>query len=349
MKEKLKIRSCQHRRLILKGSRSLAGALREAKPPEKATGPGTLAGSRCAWPRSGPKAGIFLTSDFASDLIDRHSVLTSEVARGRKVERRQKPTGSQGWYRLGAPGEDPPLTVTRGKIIGTKEEIEAEIVTRAMSALKQSGQDPYHLNGAPTQNLECDFDFTLRTERGTEFLELTEFAPLNIVGGSYENVPPVHDAELFAGLVWEAVMSKSRHYAGLQERLHLMLYTTECKLHLSTLCQGHLAYRAQTETHLFQSIVYALPLASGRTFASVIFPKETEVKDPRIPGRKCVEVCADLNDAQLMADGERVFIPFGKYLADSANSAGRDSAFGDHMPDDAKILYIEIEIGAFAG
>jgi hypothetical protein len=56
----------------------------------------------------------------------------------------------------------------------SKAQIEQAILNEALARASQLSLDPYGLTEPPAQNPESHFDFTLRTVRGVEYLDLME-------------------------------------------------------------------------------------------------------------------------------------------------------------------------------
>ena len=86
---------------------------------------------------------------------------------------RRKPRGRMGLVQLG-----PKRAFHEFVLPPAKDEIERAMLRGALAAAARQGEDPYQLVGAPRQNPEDHFDFTLDTKRGPEYLDLMEAAPL---------------------------------------------------------------------------------------------------------------------------------------------------------------------------
>jgi hypothetical protein len=100
------------------------------------------------------------------------------------MSKRRKPTGSTGFVSYREDGRGP--RYQRLPFPESKADIERMILDGCLRALAGSGDNPYALAGEPAQNEENNFDFTLPTARGPEYLDLVEVADLSRSKGSYE-------------------------------------------------------------------------------------------------------------------------------------------------------------------
>src|SRR6266849_5170275 len=67
-----------------------------------------------------------------------------------------------------------------------KTEIEQYVLDCAITTARKTNHNFYRLTGAPLRNAEQDFDFSLPTESGTEYLDLMEMKPSS---GPYQTAP----------------------------------------------------------------------------------------------------------------------------------------------------------------
>ena len=114
-----------------------------------------------------------------------------------------------------------------------KAEPESHIVRFVVAGLRNSATNFYRLVTNPIQNPENDFDFTLPTTSGDEYLELMEVAPLEHVAGSYEAAPASYNHGELADYVFKKLLSKARKHRSVpQPPVHLLLYTTDWRFRL---------------------------------------------------------------------------------------------------------------------
>ena len=136
----------------------------------------------------------------------------------------------------------------------------------ALAAAARQGANPYQLVRHPVQNPEDHFDFTLFTERGPEYLDLMEAAPLERYGGAYDKVPQVFNVGELASAVYELIMRKHSKYQGIWARpIHLLVYNTDWRLSLAPSVTTLLAHWLRTKAHGFASVCYYMP-------AGVLYP-----------------------------------------------------------------------------
>lgn len=141
-----------------------------------------------------------------------------------------------------------------------KEAIERFIVAGTLTAAKFMRYNPYNLAGEPVQNPENDFDFTLPTKSGSEYLDLAEVAPLDGVRG-YANAPANYNAGEFAESAWTVVKKKAAKY-GMRRSIpvHLLLYSTDFRFNPSErvilLLQSYCARRQ----HRFRTVLWYRPI-----------------------------------------------------------------------------------------
>lgn len=185
-------------------------------------------------------------------------------------EQRRKPTGKSGVLRVGASKQEF-VPIAYGK---SKEEIEEFFLNAAMRyGLGQS----LGIVGAPSRNEEHDFDYTIQTGRGVEYVDLMEFAPLGKAGGSYDRVPETTDAGPFARLVWEEIIGKAKKYgAKPNHAVHLLMYTTDFRLHLFREVEDLIAFWAHRSPTVFTSIFYIEPLDQTLARLSTLYPRAKE-------------------------------------------------------------------------
>ncbi len=95
-----------------------------------------------------------------------------------------KPTGEIGHVSVDPHSRDSDFV--KVKFPTTKGEIEQYILDSAIDNVRQAGHNLYRLTSAAIQNVERDFDFTLPTDRGLQYLDLMEIKP---PPGKYSDAP----------------------------------------------------------------------------------------------------------------------------------------------------------------
>ena len=221
----------------------------------------------------------------------------------------KKPTGTSGYLSLGPvrPGFQPVQLPER------KDEIEAFILRAALATAEKCGLDPYGLVDSPIQNIEDDFDFTLPTKRGQEYLDLMEVAPLEGSRG-YQDAPLSYKVGERVDFVWTELTKKAQKYGlpGRQE-VHLLIYSTDQRFRLDSATLKLLSYHCHVASRGFQS-VHAFALDDERTGElfciwpdSGELPQRAEVR--RL--RNCRILVSDLPSVKIRDDGGTGIVPLG--------------------------------------
>lgn len=96
---------------------------------------------------------------------------------------RSKPLGEIGPILISPEGQSSGFR--RVDLPDGKEEIEQFIVNLALK-VEPRLRELYGLIDEPERTRENDFDFTVKTKSGNQYLELTEIAPLELTGGRYD-------------------------------------------------------------------------------------------------------------------------------------------------------------------
>jgi hypothetical protein len=186
----------------------------------------------------------------------------------------KKPTGQIG----------PLLTIARDRSSSftpikwpeSKLELERYILAHAVRSAANAGSNLYDLSGEPKQNPEQDFDFTLQTARGLEYLDLMEIAPLAWVGGPHHKAPASYNHGEFSDAIYEQVLIKSRKYGSPSVPIHLLLYPTDWRLRVSVGVQNLLSYMCRLSDHSFKTIVYYSPDDQETGEVIQIYPRPSE-------------------------------------------------------------------------
>lgn len=179
------------------------------------------------------------------------------------------------WYFTS--GQDVPLR-TFG-FPRTKEDIEQHLLDSMLCASKKSGLNPYHLVGIPDKNPENDFDFTLPTVAGDEYLDLMEVAPLDVYRCTHETAPTSYVNGKFADVIMDKVLAKSSGYGrSPKSAIHLLLYSTDWKFNLTVGLTDLLAFQCRrgSADHCFKTIFYYYALDDNEGRVIPVFPRPPE-------------------------------------------------------------------------
>lgn len=222
-----------------------------------------------------------------------------------KHRKHRKPTGELGSLRVSFGA----ATYFVAEVPETKDEIENWVLDRALSASSSRGSVLYQLMGAPVRNLENDFDFTLPTARGEEYLDLMEAVDLRRRAG-YQNVPTSYNIAQMADAVFDKVMEKGRKYGTPARAIHLLLYSTDSRFFLRREVLDVIAFHASRYEHCFATIKYVYPDSNGTSLIDEVFPRPAAPVVTFDPGRAATTwtVFGDLRKATVEPDGS-VTIP----------------------------------------
>jgi hypothetical protein len=191
-------------------------------------------------------------------------------------EAKKKPTGHL-WVAYSDMREDGGWGMVQVEFPDEKAAIERFILQLTLDSLRSGGLDIYQLAGEPIQNPEDDFDFTLPTASGDEYLDLMEVALLGgmkITGSSYRGAHASYNYGERADAIFGKIMEKAKKY-GLRTLtpIHLLLYATDYRFEVRGSVEELLAYRSAKEGHPFKSILNCTPKVEGGAVVSVIYPR----------------------------------------------------------------------------
>ncbi|MCH8347505.1 MAG: hypothetical protein IH901_03270 [Proteobacteria bacterium] len=223
----------------------------------------------------------------------------------------RKPTGKIGPITINLEdktAEFQPLQFPKGKA-----KIEEFIFKFFIKGLGKAGRTFYKIVSDPTQNQQNDFDFTLETEFGDEYLDLMEVALLEKIGGSYEAASSSYNHGEMADWVWSKLISKSKKYGSASTpHIHILLYSTDWRFRLSEGAIRLLAFWAITREHCFKTIIYFVPDDATHGEAKIIFPVSdkifTNFNEESTRGRK--SIIGNPSKMKVNADGSAT-IPLG--------------------------------------
>lgn len=213
----------------------------------------------------------------------------------------------------------------------TKADIEEVILHSALAAAAAQKHDMYALTGRPIQNREYDFDFTLPTARGDQYMDLLEAAPLEEYGGAYDKVPQTMRAGELAKKVYALIERKSSKYPGGQASpIHLLLYSTDWRLSLPPSVLTLLAHWLRRRPHVFRTVAYYLPAGINRSIWHPLLPSDNpelnDVDEERF--EQVVAVRGDFSDVHQTSDGK---IAFGYAQLDLTNFTHARMCSTGHM------------------
>ena len=186
-------------------------------------------------------------------------------------KKHKKPTGQMGTVRLGRSSGYTPIDFPT-----EKEDIE-RLMLRLTLLDESIRENHYGLMGDPRQNPADDFDFTLPTSTGEHYLDLAEVAPLD---GPDKDAPNAYGNGEMSDWIWGVIAGKSSKYgSGNSRPIHLLLYPTHFSFRVTSSVLDLIGYRAATEDHSFESIVYTSPDDATSAESFVVFPKAADAFD----------------------------------------------------------------------
>lgn len=202
------------------------------------------------------------------------------------------------------------------KLSGTKAEIESQILQAAITNSQKKGFDLYALVGEPKQNEEDDFDFTLPTGAGIQYLDLMEVAPLRGTG-SHSKAAGAYVVAAMADAVWEEIKRKSEGYgSNPRSIIHLLMYSTDWRFAIDGEVAKLLGFWSLKREHCFESIALYTPFDVAEGEVVRIYPRSPEEFSSfdEISARAYVVMNADLSSLESGPAGavEVPFVPLGK-------------------------------------
>jgi hypothetical protein len=158
---------------------------------------------------------------------------------------------------------------------GGKDELERYIFGGARRTATRVGMDPYRLLGEPVQNPENDFDFTLPTAYGREFLDLVEFAPITGAGG-YAGAPLSYTVDGLGDEVISAIRAKAEHYGTGMAGLQLLVFSTDFRYRPEQPVLDWVSCWCVDTQHPFKTIHYYFPEEGQTGVLTLVFPRAVE-------------------------------------------------------------------------
>ena len=150
------------------------------------------------------------------------------------------------------------------------------IMHGAVASAQSVRLDLYHLLAAPHQNEENSFDFTLPTVTGKEYLDLVEIVVMN--KGGHASAPSTFNIGELADEVFALIKKKSKKYRirrGL--RLHLLLYSTDWRMHLNDSAISLLRLYSHRRQQHFKSIACFNPITTTHGVIWQVYPVPPDV------------------------------------------------------------------------
>ena len=222
----------------------------------------------------------------------------------------RKPRGQTGYMEIGSN-----IAYHIVHLPHSKEEIEQWILDHALAAAGAASLDLYRLLSPPVRNPEADFDFTLTTIAGTEYLDLQEIVVLPEGARGYEDGRPVYDTEAMAEAVFQKIAKKSKHYGKPHSPVHLLLYATDWRFRLVDTVVRYLTLFLVRRRHVFATVTYFTPddEVSGEFIILYPVPKEVLAEyeewhyETRRKGSRQLVALMDPRTAKLEGSGTVIF------------------------------------------
>jgi len=189
----------------------------------------------------------------------------------------KKPTGKLGPYKVQIDTKgNPQGNLERISFPAGKDDIEEYIVERFIISGQKKFKE-YFFISEPQKNELDDFDFKVRTPKGTAYLELMEIAPLELNEGGYDKASNSYNCYEFANYILSKIKIKSDKYPNnLSTELCLLLYITDFKFNLSETTIHLLSYFCYRETLKFDVIFLYSPLDENEGVVNWIYPTAKE-------------------------------------------------------------------------
>lgn len=222
----------------------------------------------------------------------------------RKRHRPRKPTGTTGHVSL-----DPHTRSAEFVTVNfpsTKPEIERYVLDCALGTVRKRGHNLYRLTAPAVRNVEQDFDFTLPTENGTQYLDLMEMKPSR---GPYHSAPGSYRVWDFAEAVYGDIVTKARKYGpNRHDVIHLLLYSTDQRFQPDFGVFQLLKVWLGQKRHCFRSVLHYSPAdqTSGemlRVFRTTPEERRCDIQELR----ERVIMTADFTKMEVDAEGEASF------------------------------------------
>jgi hypothetical protein len=193
------------------------------------------------------------------------------------MARPKKPTAARGILTLRGEGR-PPLFMPPGSP-ASAQGIEGFIVEGATATAAKQGVRLFGQTSRPVRNPAHPFDFTLLTESGEQYLDLLEVAPLAYVDGSHDKGPGPYSQGELADRAWSEIQRKARKYGPPPAAIHLLVFPTDWRLHVSDGTLQLMAVFLAKRRHPFSTVVYYAPDDAGWGDLRVVHPIRAKPDD----------------------------------------------------------------------
>ena len=157
-----------------------------------------------------------------------------------------------------------------------KAAIEARILDLTLKANEAQEVQLYELEGLPVQNPENDYDFTLPTTSGIEYLDLVEV----VLKGGYQGAPTSIAIGNMVDQMFALVKRKARKY-GMRRRsiIHLLMYSTHWKFLPSESVIALLSLYCHRKQHGFKTVAVMMPIMDDASVLWRCFPSMKPIAD----------------------------------------------------------------------
>lgn len=167
-------------------------------------------------------------------------------------KRQTKPTGKSGYIHSGNNTNGGLALIEYPK---NKEELEDFILERFIQNLDKNKTNTYNLKEKPLRNKENDFDYTLVTHNGLEYLDLMEIV-VNKGKGSFNDASYQRNYGEFTDSLVKNILKKSNKYSGVRFEKHLLVYPTDWRYRCGESIIALVSYYLTQIDHCFKSVYY---------------------------------------------------------------------------------------------
>ncbi|MFG1201729.1 hypothetical protein V5F29_04975 [Xanthobacter aminoxidans] len=179
----------------------------------------------------------------------------------------KKPKGTDGFVILSSHNNvGGPVEI---QLSSNKREREIEIISMFQSSLERWDSKILRILDFK-DNDESDYDFSVNTNDGPAFVELTEFAPSR--GGSpYNNTDQIYNVGDMADQFKSLVDKKNSHYSRGERNIILLVYHTHFAFAIERPLLDVIRFDINRQNTIFKYVYFFSPLGSGSSFR-LIYP-----------------------------------------------------------------------------
>lgn len=183
----------------------------------------------------------------------------------------RKPRGTDGWLKVSNGGIPPEFL--QNPLPDSKPDLERAICAGARRGQEFQKLNPWRIEKEPRQLEENSLDFELETPSGVEYLDLVEFAPLTGRKGGYEGLPKTQQVGQLTDAVIRLVDQKANRYGPNRRAVvHLLLYSTDFRLHLNPTVVLLLKVVMRRDCHGFRTISHYVPIDEVAGEYTLLYP-----------------------------------------------------------------------------